>query len=92
LTELKAVYKKNAEKQESSQIINSILQNSPVTNDEIADSVLSLLKNNYINKDQLSSTSSIEYDNLSEFVESLGEEYTVYYNPKEGKDFMDNLN
>ncbi|MBQ9553937.1 hypothetical protein IJU97_03115 [bacterium] len=50
------------------------------------------MKYNYINKDQLSDTSSLNYDDLSSFVESLGEEYTVYYNPDEGKQFMNNLN
>ena len=61
------------------------IQNSKTTkaNENIADSVLFLLKENYINKDQLSWTDKVDYDSLSNFVEGLWEEYTVYYNPEE---------
>ena len=67
-------------------------QKEEKANSEIADSVLFLLKENYINKDQLSWTDSINSNNLSEFVDTLWEEYTVYYNSEEGKKFMDSLN
>ena len=62
------------------------------SNDTIAESVLFLLKENYINKDQLSWTDKLTYDDLSNFVDNLWEEYTAYYNPEEWKKFMDSLN
>jgi carboxyl-terminal processing protease len=67
-------------------------QKEEKANEEIADSVLFLLKENYINKDQLSWTNSIDSNNLSEFINTLWEEYTVYYNSDEWKKFMDSLN
>ena len=96
LTELKSVYQgnKNTLVENKSSVSTITWTNTTIqaTDEEIADSILSLLKYNYINKDQLSDTSSLNYDDLSSFVESLGEEYTVYYNPDEGKQFMNNLN
>jgi len=61
-------------------------------NDQIAESVLYLLKENYINKDQLSWTQSVDYSDIWDFVDTLNEEYTVYLDPKEWKKFMDSLN
>jgi carboxyl-terminal processing protease len=54
--------------------------------------VLYLLKENYINKDQLSWTQSVDYSDIWDFVDTLNEEYTVYLDPKEWKKFMDSLN
>ena len=86
-TQLKQVYGKKSNTATPTQ--NS---NTTKANENIADSVLFLLKENYINKDQLSWTDKVDYDSLSNFVEGLWEEYTVYYNPEEWKKFMDWLN
>ena len=84
-SELKKVYNNKKTQATSTKTTNKEDKN-------IADSVLFLLKENYINKDQLSWTDAINYENLSEFVENLWEDYTVYYNPEDGKKFMDSLN
>ena len=97
LNNLKNVYKANTSSQNpNTQKSDSSKDQSSwaATSDEkeIADQILTLLKYNYINKNELTWTTSVDYDSLWEFVESLGEDYTVYYTPEEWKKFMENLN
>ena len=87
-TQLKQVYWKKTSQTSAS----TIKPTTDKAKENIADSVISLLKENYINKDQLSWLENVDYNNLWTFVEWLGEEYTVYYEPEEWKKFMDSLN
>lgn len=57
----------------------------------IAKEIFTLLKTNFIHREQLSSRSEPRYEDLASFVASLGEKYSKYYPPEEGKAFMDAL-
>ena len=57
----------------------------------ITKEIFTLLKTKFIHRELLEHRSEPRYEDLWTFVESLGEKYSKYYSPEEGKAFMDAL-
>lgn len=57
----------------------------------IAKEVLSLLRKNFSQKEKIAEHDAPSYDQLPTYVDKLGEPYTKYYTPRNGKLFTDAL-
>lgn len=57
----------------------------------VAQKIFTLLKTKFTEKEKLENLQVPKYEELSNFVNKLGEKYTKYYTPSEGRTFMEML-
>lgn len=85
-TELqKLILRQQSEKAQTKQQVSKELQQA------VAQEIFTLLKTKFIEKEKLENLQAPKYEGLSDFISKLGEKYTRYYTPSEGKTFMEML-